>query len=422
MVHQLNEAAVKALAVPEKGSKVYGFAGAMIQGSEVPRGFGVRVTHQGVRSFVLRYFLKGEHLGVIGRFPDWKPALAVREAREWRQEIDRGIDPLESRRKQEAADDGRDKVEAIFKEWLTREGGELRGAHDRTLIFERLVYPVLGDKQIMDVKKSDVVRLLDGIQDNNGAVMADRTLAYVRKVFNWHASRSDDFLSPIVKGMARTKPQERQRKRILTDAEIRVVWRTAAELKTPFARFVQFCLLTGARRSEAAELPWSELDGADWTLPKARNKTKVDLLRPLSNATVAVLPARVDDCDFVFSTDGINPISGWTKFKASFDKAVLKELRKSDPGAEPLPDWHLHDLRRTCRTLMSRAGVDPDHAERCLGHVIGGIRGNYDMHEFEAEKAAAYEALAALVDRIVSPPAGNVEDISKRRARRPATA
>ena len=66
-------------------------------------------------------------------------------------------------------------------------------------------------------------------------------------------------------------------------------------------------------------------------------------------------------------------------------------------------DWTIHDLRRTARSLMSRAGVQPDHAERCLGHVVTGIRGTYDRHAFRDEKLAAFEALAALVDRIVNP-------------------
>ena len=69
----------------------------------------------------------------------------------------------------------------------------------------------------------------------------------------------------------------------------------------------------------------------------------------------------------------------------------------------PLPRWTIHDLRRTARSLMSRAGVDPDHAERALGHVIPGIRGVYDVHEFREEKARAFEALAGQIDRIVDP-------------------
>src|SRR5262249_56439312 len=90
---------------------------------------------------------------------------------------------------------------------------------------ERLVFPTLGARPIDDIGRSDIVRLLDKIEDTSGQVMADRTLAYLRKVMNWHATRSDTFRSPIVRGMARTKPGERARDRILTDDEICRLWR-----------------------------------------------------------------------------------------------------------------------------------------------------------------------------------------------------
>src|SRR5262249_49507886 len=156
-------------------------------------------------------------------------------------------------------------------------------------------------------------------------------------------------------------PKERARERTLTDDEIRAVWAAAEGDTGPFGAFVRFILLTGARRSEAADMAWSELDDGIWTLPGSRNKTKGDLVRPLNRRATAVLPAGVGK--FVFSTDGSTPISGFSKFKATFDKAC------------GVADWTLHDLRRTARTLMSRAAVNSDIAERCLGHVMPGVRG-----------------------------------------------
>jgi integrase len=150
------------------------------------------------------------------------------------------------------------------------------------------VYPELGAKQIGDIKRSDIVGLLDKIEDENGATMADRTLAVVRKVMNWYASRSDDFHSPIVRGMDRLKQKERARERTLTDDELRAVWRAAQASTGPFGRLVRFILLTAARRTEAAAMTWGDLNG-EWTLPASRNITKVDLVRPLSAEARAVL-------------------------------------------------------------------------------------------------------------------------------------
>lgn len=112
---------------------------------------------------------------------------------------------------------------------------------------------------------------------------------------------------------------------------------------------------------------------------------------------------RHKDKGFVFTTDGKHAISGFSKFKREFDERILVARREQDAKATPLPNWTLHDLRRTARSLMSRAGVAPDHAERALGHVIPGIRGTYDLHEFRDEKRHAFDALAAQLDRIVNP-------------------
>jgi integrase len=70
--------------------------------------------------------------------------------------------------------------------------------------------------------------------------------------------------------------------------------------------------------------------------------------------------------------------------------------------------WTIHDLRRTARTLMAQAGIEPDHAERCLGHAIPGVRGVYDCHEYRDEKGHAFEALAAVIARILDPQQPNV--------------
>jgi integrase len=84
-------------------------------------------------------------------------------------------------------------------------------------------------------------------------------------------------------------------------------------------------------------------------------------------------------------------------------------------AASGVTGWTLHDLRRTARSLMSRAGVPTDRAERCLGHVIGGVRGTYDRHEYHAEKKQAYEALAGIIERIVTGTQAGVVQLKRKR-------
>jgi integrase len=203
--------------------------------------------------------------------------------------------------------------------------------------------------------------------------------------------------------MRRRNTKEHARNRILTDDELRSVWQT---LDTgPFGCFVKFLLLTGARRGEAAAMSWKEISSAEWTLPTARNKTKVDLVRPLSAVAqqeLSQLP-KLAGTDFVFSIDGHSALGGFTRRKRALDQS------------SGVTGWTLHDLRRTARSLMARAGVQSEHAERCLGHVIGGVEGTYNRHDYVNEMRLAYEKLAALIERIVNPPDANVISLGERR-------
>src|SRR5262245_9536911 len=146
-------------------------------------------------------------------------------------------------------------------------------------------------------------------------------------------------------------------------------------------------------------------DGTEFTIPAARHKSKRDFLVPLSKAAQAVLAQVpvIGSKGLVFTTNGEVPISGFSKTKRAFEKAVLDELRKSDPRAKAPERWTNHDLRRTARSLMRRAGVPPNHAERALGHVIAGVQGSYDRYQYAAEKRQAFEALAAQIARILNP-------------------
>ena len=285
----------------------------------------------------------------------------------------------------------RRQLRVCAEEWLERKAKGYRSASALRSRLERLVFPALGTIPIREVRKSDIVRLHDRVTDESGPVAANRVVELLTAVMNWHATRSDDFRSPIVRGMTTA---EVARDRMLTDDELRSIWRAAdgaAGADGVFGALIRFLLLTGARRSEGAEMKWAEIAGSDWTLPAARNKVRQELVRPLSSAALAIVEGQPRGGDFVFSRDGRRPLVAFTELKGRLD------------AASSVSDWRLHDLRRTARSLMSRAGVPSDHAERCLGHVIGGVRGVYDRHAYREEMLLAYEKLAALIAQIVDP-------------------
>jgi integrase len=408
--------------VPATGNRVTYYAGATIQGAKAPRGFGVRVTATGARSFVLNYRLRGrEHRFTIGGWPDWSALKAVREARNLRQRVDRGENPIDDRTPSPATATVASILDDFVARHVRNKNQPLRSADEYESAFKRLVKPRLGKLGIYDVRRSHVIKMLDEIEDANGPVMADRTLAYLRKAFNWYATRDDQFNVPVVRGMARIKPKERARTRVLSDDEIRAIWPALAEAGT-FGALVKTLLLTAQRRDEVAQMSHKEI-GSDgiWTIPAERYKTKRPNFVPLSKAAIAVIEAqpKIDDCDYSFPSRAGTPYSGFGKSKAKLDKAVLAEMKRAKKGAkiEPLPNWTLHDLRRTGKTLMARAGVRPDISERVLGHVIAGVEGTYDRHSYADEKREALERLAAIIERILNPSPSNVATIAEHRMR-----
>jgi integrase len=398
----ISEKIVAGLPMPETGNKVHYFSGAQLQGKKAPSGFAVRVTAAGARSFVLFHRVDGrKYLETIGRWEanpnggTMTVRAAIVAAQNRAKALRQGDDPRPGRtRRLKDGNQPKEKtVSGLLDSFIARYvEGKLRSERTIRLSLDRLVKPKIGNVGIYDLKRSQVSKMLDDIADENGEVQADRVLSYVRKAFNWYEinGKDDDFRSPVVRGMARTRPSEHTRNRILTDDELRALWKAAGDSTGPFGPMLRFILLTASRRGEAAFMTRSEVVGSDWIIPAARYKTKTETILPLSKGAQEVLASLPVNGDFVFTTTGVKPIRGFTELKAAFDE---------DCG---LANWTIHDLRRTARSLMSRGGVPADHAERCLGHVIAGVRGTYDRHEYLAEKRDAFERLAAIVNTILS--------------------
>jgi integrase len=350
----------------------------------------VIVQPTGRRRFALRYRFNGRSRKLtLGA--GLSLAAARKAATDAALEIDRGIDPSDARKAVRAkAAAVADTLQAICVQYLAREGDKLRTRRQRELLLARCVYPILGERPIGGIRRGEIVRLLDKIEDERGSRSADATLTILRRVFNWHAVRDDGFVPPVIRGMSRHSTAAHARSRILDDEELRRVWQAAGSVGL-FGVLLKFLLLTGARRAEATAMTWSEVAGGVWTLPAARNKTKHELVRPLSRAALAIIEAqpRFADVEFVFAA-AKRPLRMY-RGKARLD------------AASGVSGWQIHDLRRTARSLLSRCGVNADVGERCLGHVVGGVRGVYDRHRYLEEMRAAYESLSTQIERILHP-------------------
>ena len=292
-----------------------------------------------------------------------------------------------------------DSFKAVAENYVERhvKANRLRSQVQIERILKKYVYPVWEDREFESIRRSDVAALLDAVQDANGPRQADYVLAIVRGLMRWYASRSDDYLVPIGPRMGRADPKTRKRARILDDDEIRAVW-TVAEANGAFGAIVRLALLTAQRREKIAALRWEDvtIDGV-WNIPTEEREKGNGGALVLPEAALAIIQeqTRIGDNVYVFAGRGAGHFNGFSPCKRAFGKKVGN-----------LPQWTLHDLRRSARSLMSRAGVRPDIAERVMGHAITGVEGVYDRHSYRDEKADALRRLANLIEGIVHPPTG----------------
>lgn len=170
---------------------------------------------------------------------------------------------------------------------------------------------------------------------------------------------------------------------MLSDAEIKAFWAAADEVGEPFTAALKLLLLTGCRRSEIAGMRRDELgeDGV-LTISGARTKNHRPHVLPLPPLALDIIAAVRIEGEFLFSTTGHSPISGWSKAKRALDTAM---------GSKVVP-WRLHDLRRTAASGMQRLGVRAEVIERALNHVSGsfrGVAGTYQRDLLSDEVGAA---------------------------------
>lgn len=285
---------------------------------------------------------------------------------------------------------------AVTADYLTRhaERNKLRMLPEIRRHLDQNILPAWRDLPITAIGKTAITALLDEIQDKNGDRQADYCLTIIRMILRWHASRVDAYNPPLFLGMRRQSPIAQRRARTLDDRELRAVWH-AAEAAGTYGAMVRFLLLTGQRLDKVRTMVWPDLldERRVWKIriesPREKSHGGTLRLSPPAHGIVAGLPVFARN-PYVFAGRK-GPIRGLGKLKARLDKA------------SGIAGWTLHDLRRTARTLMPRAGIDPDTAERVLGHTPPGIRGTYDWHSYTEEKAVALAKLADLIESIVAP-------------------
>jgi integrase len=345
-------------------------------------GLVLRLSYGGAKTWrVLHYVQRKTKVHGLGRFPILNVAQAREQARRF----------LENPTKAEAGT-FREVAQNFIKRHVEKH--KLRSQYEIERILNKYIYPRWQDREFTDINRGDVAILLDRIEDDNGPRQADMCLAILSKMMRWYAARDKYYVSVVVPGMQRSNPAERRRKRILEDDEIRAMWKMA---EGSFGAILKLALLSAQRREKIVTMKWADLADGVWTIAEeAREKASAGSLR-LPKLALAILKQqpRISGNPFVFASPrGKKYFNSWALRKQELDERM-------PPGKNP---WVIHDLRRTARSLMSRAKVSREHAERVLGHAIPGVEGVYNRYQFADEKADALQRLAGLVEDILKSP------------------
>ncbi len=406
--------------------------------------FCVRVTDRGAISFAVFRQPRGAPKPIwdtLGKYPALTLAKAREAARASVNLMMQGRNPAAERKaaaeaaKQAERQGKQNSFTTIAEKYIREHVAKLRRPKQPGAVVRNILMKEFRDRPINSIRRSEVRTLIERIRDNpvpgtgrrsvrGGEHAAAKALSALSALFTWAISKDDDDLiaaNPCtgIRGSTLDKPVPRTR--ALNDDELRWLWQ-AAEAEGEKAAgtpgrgrphhaagvngtLIKVLLMTGQRLREIGHMRWSEINFAEAQLniPASRMKMKQPHMVPLSDAVIELLQAlpRFAGSDLVFTLDGAKPINGFDRMKLRFDRRFAEYA-----GDTKIEDWRWHDLRRTARTGMSRAGVIQEIAERVIAHVPDAIVGTYDRYAYGKEKQAALEAWQALLMTIVEPPAG----------------
>ncbi|MCC3246412.1 site-specific integrase [Methylocystis sp. WRRC1] len=373
----LTEITIRNLKPPEKGQVAYM--------DDALRGFGVRVSAGGTKSFILVHGLERRRV-TIGRYPIISLAEARAEAKRILAEKTLGHTFERSVPFEDALAQFLDHSAQTKRPLTTRDYKRLLTSH----------FP-FGRTQLGDVTPREILRRLDRLR----ATPAEQSHALVAlKVFmSWCVKRHLISRSPCE---AMSAAKQRVRERVLSDDELKKVFAAALEGQDAFSRIVAILTLTGQRRGEVAALRWEYLNDGERTitLPSSLTKNKRPHTFPYGALAASILENTPRIGDFVFpaSREHVRGkptvfFNGWGKCKESLDRTC------------GVSDWTLHDLRRTFATNMAALGVRIEVTEKLLNHVsgsFGGIVGVYQRHNYLDEMRQAIDAWEARLTALLS--------------------
>jgi integrase len=373
------------------------------------------VPSSGTASWMLRFTSnKKRREMTLAKVKDLTLANARLEAATKMKQVRDGFDPLIQRKR--AEQESIKTVNDLFNDWYPTLVKRLKYPEIPKRVYTKDIAPVIGDIKLDQISARDIRTTINAITAAGKPTIANDALGYCKQLFN-HAIKLDLIAgNPASAFTVRDAGGvEKSKDRALTTSELKQFFDTAKKNPMSFTRdnYLACTLLVclGVRKSELCEAKWEEfyLEKAVWELPKERSKTNVGLSIPLALPVVQwfeELKMRSCGSDYVFPSRRAskNPHMG----PDTLNRAITK-LFGHEPGKKKqppnlmgdMPHFTVHDLRRTCRTLLAQQGTPGYVAERCLNHKLKGVEGIYDKYDYFEERKIALDKLALTVKNIV---------------------
>lgn len=376
-------------------------------------GFGVRVTPRGTKSWVFVY----HHLGrarrmTLGTYPGMGLADARVRFAEARKRLEKGADPGGALVAERQAERTAETVSELVAEYLDKHASKKRSGAEDVRIMNKDVLPAWGRRKAKDITRRDVIALLDSIVERGAPIQANRTLAAVRKMFNWAISR--DLVPANPCSLVNAPAKENRRDRVLSPSEIADLWHglDTVRMSETIRLALKLQLVTAQRKGEVIGAEWTEfdLDEKVWTIPPEKSKNGMAHRIPLSSLALDILDslkANAADSRWLCpSPRGDKPVTG---------PAVDHALRNNRDTLE-LSDVTPHDLRRSAASHMTSMGISRLVVGKILNHIEPGVTSVYDRHSYDKEKRHALDAWERRLDEILAGRAvetrGNVVELS----------
>ena len=341
------------------------------------------------------------------------------KARKWLELIERGRDPAVEVERERLAEARKraDSFAQVVKDFAEQKLAKERQGYDAGRSLQYFV-KAWGNRPIADLDKRDIRAVIDPIAVR-APYAAHNALAVIRRFFSWAVDRDILEVSPCAMLKASAIIGKRKpRQRVLSEDELVALHQAACSLPFPHGPLLRMLLLGGQRHSDCAHAAWSEisLERREWIIPAGRFKSEVSHLVPLSGALVELLSSlpRIKGHDRLF------PLSRGIvdEAKSRLDARMLEILRERNPGAK-LEPFVIHDIRRSCRTYLSKLRIQTEVAEAVIGHGKRGLERHYNLYEYADEKRHALELWASWLRNLTSPPAANVVSLSARQGATP---